>query len=163
MSEVAGPGNPLALSTPLQRAAADYVARTKGRVAFQSADRVVVITGHPVNHVLHLLLTVITGGVWVFAWAYASAVGGEQSRTLTLGEDGAVLGQDTRTTTTGQVRLPRVAGAVLVVRSLLLHPFGVPGGVALVGFVVLGGGGLALMVTDIGRYGVGRAVTVPRL
>jgi hypothetical protein len=127
MSEVAGAGNPPELSTPLELAAADYVARTKGRVGFQSEDRVVVITGHPVNHVLHLLLTVITGGVWVFVWAYASAVGGEQSRTLTVGKDGAILGQHTRTTTTGQVRLPRVAGAALVVASLLLHPFGVPG------------------------------------
>ena len=160
MSEVAGPGKSLARSTPLQLAAAEYVARSKGRVGFQSDDRVVVITGHPVNHVLHLLLTVLTGGLWVFAWAYVCAVGGEQSRTLSVAPDGAVLGQDARTTTTGQVRLPRVAGALLVVGSLLLHPLGVPGGAAVIGFILIGVGGLALMLTDIARYGIGKTVTV---
>jgi hypothetical protein len=163
MSEVAEVLGRQERSARLQRATADYVAATKGRIGFQGDDRVVVITGHPVNHVLHLLLTVCTGGLWVVVWILVSAFGGEASRTLTVDEHGSVRGRAERTVTTGRLRLPRVAGAGLVLLALLLHPLGVPGAAALVGLVVLGVGGVALVLTDIARYGIGRAVPLSEL
>jgi hypothetical protein len=147
-----------ARSERLQIAVADYIAKTKGRVAFQGDDRVVVITGRPVNHVLHLLLTLLTGGLWIFGWIIASAAGGETSHILTVDDAGSVVIQGDKTVNTGSVRLPRIASVVLVVGGLLLYPIGLRGPVLVVGLVVLVVGGLALLVTDVRKYGTGTTV-----
>jgi hypothetical protein len=49
----------------LEAAVAEFVARARGRVAFRGESRVVVLTPRPVNHLLHLALTVMTGGLWL--------------------------------------------------------------------------------------------------
>jgi hypothetical protein len=142
----------------LQLGVADYVARTKGRVAFQGDDRVVVITGRPVNHILHLLLTIATAGLWIFGWILASATGGEQSHILTLNDAGDVVVQGDKTVNTGSVRLPRIVSFVLVVAGLLLYPLGVRGPALALGLLVLVAGGLVLMATDIAKYGTGKSI-----
>ncbi len=89
----------------LQAAVADYVARHNGRVTFQSDDRVVVVTGRPVNNVLHLILTLVTG-LWVFVWIVSAITGGETSHVATVDDQGVVLIESMRTVNTGKVRLP---------------------------------------------------------
>jgi len=145
-------------SERLQTAVADYVATSKGRVAYQADDRVVVITGRPVHHLLHLLLTLVTGGLWIVGWIIASATGGETSHILSVDEDGAVVIRGEKTVNTGSVRLPRIGSVVLVVGGLLLYPLGVRGPVLAAGLVLLVVGGLALLVTDIRKYGTGTSV-----
>ena len=159
MGEVGGSTGAQERSSRLQAGVAGYVAKTKGRVAFQGDDRAVVITGRPVNHILHLLLTIVTGGLWIFVWIFAAASGGEESHILTVDGTGAVLIQGDKTVTRGNWRLPRVAGLALIIIALLLYPFGVRGALLLLGLLVLGGGGLALIVTDIRKYGTGKTVT----
>jgi hypothetical protein len=158
MGEVGGATGAQERSSRLQAGVADYVAKTKGRVAFQGDDRAVVITGRPVNHILHLLLTIVTAGLWIFVWIIAVATGGEESHILTVDDTGAVMIQGDKTVTTGNWRLPRIGGLALIIIALLLYPLGVTGAPLLLGLLVLGGGGLALMVTDIRKYGTGRTV-----
>ena len=160
MTEVGGSVGAQERVQQFQTAVAEYVAKTKGRVVFQADDRVVVITGHPVNNILHLLLTIITGGLWIFVWIFASASGGEDSHILTVDDTGAVFIQGDKTVNTGNLRLPRVAGLALMVIALLLYPLGVRGPVLLLGLFILGVGGLALMVIDIRKYGTGKTETV---
>lgn len=65
-----------------------------GRLETRTATTGVVIMGKPVNHILHLLLSVLTCGFWLWVWLLIAAVGGEQRRILTVDEFGQV--RDTR-------------------------------------------------------------------
>jgi hypothetical protein len=40
------------------------------------------VAGRPVNHVLHLLLTVFTVGIWIVPWIIVTANGGEKRYTI---------------------------------------------------------------------------------
>ena len=63
-----------------------------GRVEHRTPDTVVMVMGKPVNHVLHLLLSLFcTCGLWVPVWLLLAAFGGEQRRILTVGPDGDVV------------------------------------------------------------------------
>jgi hypothetical protein len=126
----------------------------------------VVVTGRRVNHVLHLLLALVTDGLWLIPWAVISATGGERSQTLRIDERGTVsVNVSDVTRTTGSVRWFRVAafgiavlGAVLALSSLtgqLPMPLLGSG-------LVLTFGGLALAALDIRRYGTGRVVSVTK-
>ena len=53
-----------------------------GRVVHESDTAVYVVTGQPVNHVLHLLLTVVTAGFWIFPWIIMVATRSEQRFTI---------------------------------------------------------------------------------
>lgn len=95
----------------LEAAVADFLARTRGRVAFSGQSRVVVLTRHPVNHVLHLVLTLITGGLWLLPWVLISIGGREDAHTITIADDGAAtVTADGARTTTGGVRGIRGGG-----------------------------------------------------
>jgi hypothetical protein len=160
MSDVSGSVGVQGHSRALQIAVADYVAEHNGRVAFQGDDRVVVVTGRPVNHVVHLLLTIITGGLWIVVWILVAATRREESHLVTVDDAGQVLIQGHKTVNTGNLRLPRVVGLGLVVADLLLYPVGLRGPALAFGLLLLVVGGVALMVTDIRKHGTGRTVTV---
>lgn len=49
-----------------------------GRVESRTDTSAVIVTGKPVNHVLHLLLTVVTCGIWSTVWLVLAIVGGEK-------------------------------------------------------------------------------------
>lgn len=47
------------------------------RVESQGPFNAVVVTGTPVNHILHLLLTLLTAGLWLPVWIIVAIAGGE--------------------------------------------------------------------------------------
>lgn len=64
------------------------------RVESQVDGRVVMVAGRRPNHVLHLLLSIVTVGLWVIPWIVVSVTGGERRRVLTVGQDGRVVVTD---------------------------------------------------------------------
>lgn len=62
----------------------------KGRLAHQTDVEAVIITGKPVNHVLHLLLSVLTLGLWLLVWPFVAIGGGERRVVLRVDEQGEV-------------------------------------------------------------------------
>ncbi len=70
-----------------------YFARSGWRVESQSDQMAVVVKGKRPNHVLHLILTIVTAGLWgLFVWLPLSLMKHEQRMVLTVGEDGSVTG-----------------------------------------------------------------------
>jgi hypothetical protein len=64
--------------------------RAGARVQARTATQAVVETGKPVNHVLHLLVSVLLCGMWLPVWVMITASGGTWTRTLTVDEQGEV-------------------------------------------------------------------------
>lgn len=50
-----------------------------------------LVYGKPVNHVLHLILTLVTCGLWVPFWLGFGLLGGETRTVLTIAPDGSVI------------------------------------------------------------------------
>jgi len=146
----------------LEAAVADFVARTRGRVAFRGQSRVVVLTRRPVNHLRHLVLTLLTGGLWLLPWVLISIRPPEDAHTITIAEDGAatVTTEGVRATT-GRVRGIRVAGfglgAIAIVLAIVTLAGGLPR-LTLVLWLVLLDLAFAVVVLDIRRHGIGRVV-----
>jgi hypothetical protein len=64
------------------------------RVESQGDYNGVVVKGHRPNHVLHLILTIITGGAWgLFVWLPIVIFGGEKRKMVTVDEFGNTLVQ----------------------------------------------------------------------
>jgi hypothetical protein len=61
-----------------------------GHVETRSATEAVVVYGRPVNHVLHLLLSVFTCGLWVPVWLFIAATGGQHRATICVDPEGTV-------------------------------------------------------------------------
>lgn len=61
----------------LARLIAQQVAQG-ARVESQSDYQAVLISGRRVNHLLHLVLTVLTAGLWLLVWIYLAVTGGEK-------------------------------------------------------------------------------------
>ena len=53
----------------------------------------VVVSGKPVNHILHLILTIVTVGFWGIVWLILVIAGGEKREMITVDEYGNVLKQ----------------------------------------------------------------------
>ena len=60
------------------------------RIESQTDFQAVLVTGKPVNHVLHLLLTVFTAGLWIFVWLLLAFSGGEKREILQVDELGVI-------------------------------------------------------------------------
>jgi len=76
----------------LSQMIAAYVARGY-RVQSQDAWTAVMVKGHRVNHLLHLILTIVTGGLWLFVWVPVAMFGGERRTLLTMDGTGTVYEQ----------------------------------------------------------------------
>jgi hypothetical protein len=63
------------------------------RVESQMDANAIMVSGKPVHHVLHLILTVLTGGFWVLVWLPLTFLGGERRIALTVDDYGNVLRQ----------------------------------------------------------------------
>ena len=50
---------------------------------FETATHVFLVKGHRITHLLHLLLSVITFGVWLLVWLAIAMFGGQRRRTVT--------------------------------------------------------------------------------
>lgn len=60
------------------------------RVSSQTSTQAQLVTGRRVSHILHLILTVLTGGLWAIVWIIVAARGGEQHQFVVVDEYGNV-------------------------------------------------------------------------
>jgi hypothetical protein len=71
----------------LARQIATMVAQGR-RVESQSDYQAVLVKGHRPNHVLHLILTIITVGLWGIVWLALVLFGGEKREMVTVDDWG---------------------------------------------------------------------------
>jgi hypothetical protein len=64
-----------------------------GRVETQGPFNAVIVWGKPVNHILHLILTLLTAGAWGLVWLILALSGGEKRTTISVDDFGNVLSQ----------------------------------------------------------------------
>lgn len=60
------------------------------RVESQTPRMVSLVSGKPVNHVLHLILSLVTLGLWIPVWIIMGLAGGERRCELLAADDGTV-------------------------------------------------------------------------
>jgi hypothetical protein len=53
------------------------------RVESRTENQAVMVKGHRPNHILHLILTIITLGFWAIVWIAVTIFGGEKRKTIT--------------------------------------------------------------------------------
>jgi hypothetical protein len=63
------------------------------RVESQTDFQAVMAKGHRPNHILHLILTIITVGVWAIVWILVTVLGGEKRAVVSVDEYGNTLAQ----------------------------------------------------------------------
>ena len=69
-------------TSPLDAQVAQYV-RWGYRVESLTPTQAVVVKGRRTNHLLHLILTLVTLGVWAIVWILVAIFGGEKRKVLT--------------------------------------------------------------------------------
>lgn len=60
------------------------------RVQSQTPTTAQLVKGHRTNHILHLILSIITLGIWLIVWLLMVVFGGESHRYLEVDEIGQV-------------------------------------------------------------------------
>ena len=60
------------------------------RVQSQTATQAQLLKGKPTNHILHLILSIITLGLWLIVWVLMVIFAGEKQRLVTVDEYGRV-------------------------------------------------------------------------
>lgn len=60
------------------------------RVQSQTGTTAQLLKGKPTNHVLHLILSLVTVGVWLVVWALVTIFAGEKQRVVTVDEYGRI-------------------------------------------------------------------------
>lgn len=60
------------------------------RVQTQTATQAQLVKGHRTNHILHLILTIITLGIWAIVWICLAVFGGEKHKLIAVDEYGAL-------------------------------------------------------------------------
>lgn len=73
----------------LGQVVAQEVARGS-RVESQSDFQAVLVKGKPVNHILHLILTVLTCSVWSLVWLALAVLGGEKRKVIAVDDYGHI-------------------------------------------------------------------------
>lgn len=74
----------------LQNALSHEVAVSRGRIESVTPYSAVLVTGQKVNHILHLLVSVLLCGLWLPIWLIISLDGGEKRHVLTVDQCGNV-------------------------------------------------------------------------
>lgn len=62
------------------------------RVLSRTQTQAQLTKGKNVSHLLHLILTVFTLGIWLLIWLAMGVLGGEKQRLVTVDEFGTVTG-----------------------------------------------------------------------
>ncbi len=73
----------------LAQAVASWVAQG-ARVESQADFQAVLVQGKPVNHVLHLILTIVTCSAWGLVWAGLAIFAGEKRKVLAVDDYGYI-------------------------------------------------------------------------
>ncbi|RFZ43904.1 hypothetical protein DAVIS_01856 [Mycobacterium marinum] len=107
------------------------IAARGGRIEARTPTSAVVVTGKPVNHVLHLLITVLLCGLWLPVWIILAIGDGERRTFVSLDQYGTVRHANRAPPPPNANWLGRMSEnqATLVVIAILI------GGVALIAFV----------------------------
>jgi hypothetical protein len=71
----------------LDRAVADAI-RVGYRIESRSDFQAALVRGRRVNHVLHLILTLVTFGLWAIVWIIVAIAGGEKREVVTVDDFG---------------------------------------------------------------------------
>jgi hypothetical protein len=90
---VAGNARPILSSSERQAKLSGVLQReleAGWRIESQTEFGAVLVKGSRVNHILHLLLTVFTLGLWIIVWALLALTGGEKRRMYRVDEYGNV-------------------------------------------------------------------------
>ena len=66
------------------------------RVESQSDTHAVLVSGKPINHILHLILSLVTCSAWLIVWGALAIFGGEKRKLVNVDEYGNVSVQKTR-------------------------------------------------------------------
>ncbi len=64
------------------------------RVQSRSDFQAVMVSGRPVNHLLHLLLSFVTVGLWLFVWIALVLTGGENRELLLVDAHGRISSEE---------------------------------------------------------------------
>ena len=75
-----------ALDRALQQAGADG-----WRIETRSDYQATIATGNKINHTLHLILTIVTAGIWGIIWIMMAFIGGIKRHMVTIDDYGNVL------------------------------------------------------------------------
>jgi hypothetical protein len=62
-----------------------------GRIETRTDNQAVVVSGKPVNHILHLLISVLLCGLRLPVWVLVAVTGGERRVTITVDKNGQVI------------------------------------------------------------------------
>ncbi|EJZ08103.1 gp108 protein [Mycolicibacterium vaccae ATCC 25954] len=84
------PVPPMERQARLQEVLAQDVAVSRGRLESVTPYSAVIVTGRPVNHILHLLLTVFLCGFWLPIWVLIALTGGEKRSVLAVDQCGNI-------------------------------------------------------------------------
>ncbi len=76
----------------LAQAIANWV-RGGWHVESQTDYQAVMVKGHRPNHILHLILTIVTLGIWAIVWILVTILGGEKRAVVSVDEYGNTLAQ----------------------------------------------------------------------
>jgi hypothetical protein len=63
------------------------------RIENRSDYQATIAQGKKVNHILHLILTILTAGLWAIVWIILAITGGVKRHILTVDEYGNVIDQ----------------------------------------------------------------------
>ena len=61
------------------------------RVESQTDEQAIMVRGKPPNHILHLILTLVTLGAWVIVWLALVIFGGEKRQIINVDDYGNTL------------------------------------------------------------------------
>ena len=88
---------PLIQTSDQRKAAMDAALSRYGasgwRIENRSDYQATIATGKQVSHVLHLLLTLVTAGIWLIFWLGFGVLGGVKRRLVSIDEYGNVVEQ----------------------------------------------------------------------
>lgn len=70
--------------------AVEHEARHGWRVQAQTPLQASLVKGKPTSHLLHLVLTLLTFGLWAIVWICLALFAGQKSKVLTVDDTGLV-------------------------------------------------------------------------
>jgi hypothetical protein len=62
-----------------------------GRLESSAGMTAVIVYGKPVNHILHLVLSLLTGGIWLIVWLILILTNRKRRVVLSVDESGQVM------------------------------------------------------------------------
>ena len=64
------------------------------RVESRSSFQAIMVSGRRVNHLLHLVISLVTAGLWIFIWIVLVLTGGENRELLLVDAYGQISSEE---------------------------------------------------------------------